>query len=514
MIHFYNKIPGLLLATGLCSVAITVAGCNSVGNSDSNVVYYRDYGAKGDGVTDDFDAIIAAHAAANKTGATVRATAGAKYYIGGAAKTARVETNTDWRNAEFIIDDSAVQKNGAVWRDSWIFDIVSAQPATQITSVQTFSKGQEKLELSLPYAAVLAATDSSTRRYIRRGPNENPGTSQTDVFIVDKDGNVDPSAPIIWDFQRVTSLTAYPIDEQVLTITGGKFTTIANRGVADDNYMKRGIRVMRSNTVIDGLVHLITQEGDQGAAYDAFIKFENCANVTIRNSTLTGHRGYRQANGVTRGSYDINATRTISLSVINCDQTNAITNSRWWGIFASNYSKNILFDHVKFSRFDAHQGVRNVTILNSELGYQSISIIGSGLMRVENTKVYSDRFIGLRDDYGSTWEGEVLIRDCTLAPITQFANARIIDTNNDGQWDFGYPCYMPETITIDGFTVEEAFAPASYNGILLVRAVNTGVHEPFPYALTKTINLSRFVSKMPFRMPNSYISSQIEVRQN
>ena len=133
MRNFYGKIPGLLSAIGLCSAAFIASDCSSVRNGESgppnaNVVYYSEYGAKGDGVTDDFDAIIAAHAAANKTGATVRADAGAKYCIGGAAKTARVETDTDWRDAEFIIDDSAVQKTGAAaWRDSWIFDVASTQ---------------------------------------------------------------------------------------------------------------------------------------------------------------------------------------------------------------------------------------------------------------------------------------------------------------------------------------------------------------------------------------------------
>ena len=58
----------------------------------AQAIYYSEYGASGDGVTDDFDAIISAHAAANEAGLKVRADAGATYYIGAARKTAQVQT--------------------------------------------------------------------------------------------------------------------------------------------------------------------------------------------------------------------------------------------------------------------------------------------------------------------------------------------------------------------------------------------------------------------------------------
>ena len=48
---------------------------------EKDFVVYSAFGAKGDGVSDDFDAIIAAHAEANRTGKKVRADQGAVYYI-------------------------------------------------------------------------------------------------------------------------------------------------------------------------------------------------------------------------------------------------------------------------------------------------------------------------------------------------------------------------------------------------------------------------------------------------
>ena len=71
--------------------AATALGCLalSAAAAPPDYIAYSEYGAVGDGVTDDFDAIIAAHAVANDAGLPVRADPGAAYYIGDHAKTAR-----------------------------------------------------------------------------------------------------------------------------------------------------------------------------------------------------------------------------------------------------------------------------------------------------------------------------------------------------------------------------------------------------------------------------------------
>jgi len=68
-------------------------------------VHYSDFGAKGDGKTDDIDAIAASHAFANQQGLVVKADEGATYYIGGKERTALIQTDTDFGTAAFIIDD-------------------------------------------------------------------------------------------------------------------------------------------------------------------------------------------------------------------------------------------------------------------------------------------------------------------------------------------------------------------------------------------------------------------------
>src|SRR5690606_14008031 len=72
-------------------------------------VRYSDFGTAGDGKKDDADAIVAAHAFATQHELPVKADEGAKYYIGGKDRTAIICTDTDFGDAEFIIDDTSTE---------------------------------------------------------------------------------------------------------------------------------------------------------------------------------------------------------------------------------------------------------------------------------------------------------------------------------------------------------------------------------------------------------------------
>ena len=99
------------------------------------------------------------------------------------------------------------------------------------------------------------------------------------------------------------------------------------------------------------------------------------------------------------------------------------------------------------SRFDSHAGLYNARISDSTLA--SISITGGGTFLIENTEIYRHDVINLRADFGSTFDGEIILRGVkqkTFRPEI----ARVISTD----WvnhDFGYKCYFPN-ITIDGFS--------------------------------------------------------------
>jgi hypothetical protein len=485
----------------------------------NGVVRYSDFGAKGDGKTDDIDAIAATHAFANEQGLSVRADDRDTYYISGKARTAVIKTDTDFGQAGFIIDDTDVAD-----RNVSVFMVSSSQQSFKPEGITHLNRNQDKLELSPAAPCLITVTDANVRRYIRFGLNQNNGSRQTDIFLVDRNGKVDTHAPIIWDFNEITDISALPIDETPLHITGGRFTTIANKAESKYTYYARNIAIRRSNVIVDGLQHRVTGEGEHGAPYNGFLNIGDCAYVTIKNSVLTGRKTYQTIGSaekpVSMGSYDLIVNRALNVSFVNCTQTNDIDDNSYWGILGSNFSKNLLYDHCTLSRFDAHQGVANATIRNSTLGHMGINAIGSGTFTVENTTVRGRTFINLRSDYGSTWQGEFIIRNCTFIPAGgRPVTASIIGGSNSGKHDFGYTCYMPERIIIEGLRIDDSHHPADYDGPAIFANFNSEMTddsyvEDFPYVRTKDVVLRdvTIVSRKPLRLSdNAFMFKDVKV---
>jgi hypothetical protein len=485
----------------------------------NGLVRYSDFGARGDGKTDDIGAIAAAHAFANQHGLLVKSDEDATYYIGGKNRTAVIQTGTDFGTAAFIIDDTDVQD-----RNAPIFLVSSSLQPFKPEGISSLQRNQKKIDISLSGTCIVTVTNSQLKRYIRFGPNQNNGSPQTDIFIADKDGNVDMDAPIIWDFDQITDINALPIDETLLTITGGRFTTIANKAESKYTYYNRGIAIRRSNVVVDGLEHRVTGEGDHGAPYGGFINVGECAYVTVKNTILTGHKTYRTIGSagvpVSMGTYDISLNRALNVSFVNCSQTNDINDNTYWGIMGSNYCKNLVYDNCVFSRFDAHMGVANATVRNSTMGHMGINAIGSGVFTVENTTVRGRTFINLRSDYGSTWQGEFIIRNCVFVPSDgRSTTASLIGGSYSGQHDFGYTCYMPEQITIDSLYINDSNHPEGYQGPAIFSNFNLDFTdgsyvEKYPYVKTKKVilnNVTTASGKILRLSDNPFMFKDVEV---
>jgi hypothetical protein len=467
-------------------------------DKDCRIIRYEDFGALGDGQTDDIAAIAKAHAFANQHGLPVRANDEATYYISGQHKPVTIQTDTDFGTAQFVIDDRNVEN-----RHAYIFEVRSAQQPLKQEELTTLRAGQKTIHDPKLKNCVVCVTDSNTRRYIRKGLNQDNGSPQNDVFLVDENGNVDANTPILWDFNQITDLAAYPIDPTPLKISGGRFTTIANAAESKYTYYARGIEIRRSNVTVDGLEHRITGEGDHGAPYRGFINIVDCANVTVRNTIFTGHKTYQTIGSagkpVSMGSYDFSIKRALNISFINCRQFNDIKDRTYWGIMGSNYCKNLLYDGCTFSRFDAHMGVANATIRNSTLGHMGINAIGQGRLTVENTTGYGWAFINLRSDYGSTWQGEFILRNCTFVPSGKDRiSVSLIEGRNDEMHDFGYTCHMPERIIIDGLHIDDSRLPKDYVGPALFADFdphgNPADKKKYPYIKTREVILKNITT--------------------
>ena len=490
--------------------------------SDGKMVTYEQFGAVGDGVADDLPAIRRAHEHANANGLPIRSRPDATYHLGRQALTAVIATDTDWNTSRFTIDDTDVDDHKAS-----LFEVRSLLEPEQL-SISRVSRDQKALDVRPSRDCHVTIENEGRKVYKRRGLNKNDGYPQHDCFILRRDGSIE--GDIDWEYETVTRVDARPIDETPLVIRGGVFTTFANRMKQDVgyNYWSRNIMITRSRTEVVGLTHYVVGETSVGHPYAGFLNIRGCAEITLRDCFATGHKIYSTIGAagkpVNMGSYDISVNEVVNFRMIGCTM-NHVTDSTRWGVIGSNFCKNIVLENCVLSRMDTHMGVSgSYTVRGCKLGHMGLNAIGRGTLTVADSTIHRNSFINLRADYGSTWEGTVVIKNCRWIPASGVANEPVLfSVTNDGMHDFGYPCYMPEEVLIDGLAVDDSNYPAGYEGLYLFSDPDDGEHDgplpphserPYPIALPQKVTIRGLTTasgKKPRVSPNPAIVRAVSV---
>ncbi len=483
-----------MLGVFFAGYTVATADNESAGNRAAvgdGVVTYEAFGAVGDGVADDLPAICKAHEYANKIGLRVRTNPKATYQLGRRALTAVIATDTDWSTSRFLIDDSQGVENHRMP----LFQVVSLLKPVPI-KIERLVRGQTRLDIQLTNDCLVLVENARHKIFIRRGLNQNDGTPQKEVFIVHRDGSLEGG--VDWDYDTVTRTEARPIDPLPLLLHGGVFTHVGNRMRQEKgyNYWSRNIRITRSNTTVDGLTQHVTGETDVGHPYGGFLDIQQCANITLRNCSIDPRKTYQTigtaGKPVSMGSYGYAASLVVNFHMLGC-RMEKIDDRNRWGVIGSNFMKNILLEDCVLSRMDVHQGVSGSYIIRRcTLGYAGLNAVGRGRLVVEESTLHGGSLITFRSDYGSPWDGDVLIRDCRWIPNAGApARPTLFNMSNDGTHDFGFPCSMPREIRIDGLFVDDSKHPSDYDGLTFFTDPLGGPKKerPYPYALTKTLTV-------------------------
>ena len=162
-----------------------------------------------------------------------------------------------------------------------------------------------------------------------------------------------------------------------------------------------------------------------------------------------------------------------------------------WGIGGTNYCKNMEYTGSTLSRLDAHAGLYNGKIIDSTVNY--ISLIGCGEFYVENSRWYasgtgdgSNSLIHLRNDYGSTWNGTISIKDVEAYAYTTSEPYVVYHTYNN--WYYGYTCHFPN-IDIDNLELYDiktktAVAPGYELPLTRAATIYAGTKRHLPISHT------------------------------
>lgn len=448
-------------------------------------IYYAEFGAKGDGVTDDFYAIKDCHDYANKWGHNVNADGpDAVYYIGnyleGKSSTtivsAIIQTNTNWHGCTFIFDDMVVPAKSACY-NSPIFHVkpgTKEKTYTQSNSpVTSLMKGATNIGWEPGKECMILVENSDIRHFIRFGNNADNGQAQQEIILVHADGTIDPSTPLHWDYEKITSLTVYDINDTPITITGGDglvratVRTMFNNARSQYNYFWRNILIERSNVTIQNINHVVEgekpeTEGGTGAPYKGFIRANYCNNVLVQNVMIHKLKGYHLETDKNNsmGSYEMGSSYSNNVTWKNMTQNefyNADGSVSGQGLMGTGYCKNMSLLDCHLHSFDAHQGIYNVTLKNSI--FEHINFIGDGTITLEDVTIYVDPkkyAINLRSDYGSWWRGDIYLKNFTIKydPNRTTSSKAIYLINSIwNNHDFGHICYLPQNIYMENINV-------------------------------------------------------------
>ena len=331
---------------------------------DRDYVTYEDFGAVGDGKTEDFGAIYKTHEYANEYGLTVKGTPGKTYYIKDTTLgtdevfVAKIKTNVDWCGANFIIDDTdlTVMKNYECRKIAMqpIFEVLpeEAHRLEKITdpdflakiAAQGLNQKTKKIDLGLNWdgPVMIIPYNSSHGVFRRKGMTQYNGEPMHEIIVVEADGSVSEETPIMFSYAQIDSMDVYRLDPSAsLTIKNGVFTTLESRvnhylpredGTLEyiyHGYIWRDLRVMRSYTTVMNIEHKVSggftlldrvERNLEGAMYHGFFVADNANHVTFKDCIIPGRTSPGPGGG--HSSYGLKANHVNKIVLDGCVQPN------------------------------------------------------------------------------------------------------------------------------------------------------------------------------------------------
>ncbi len=369
------------------------------------------------------------------------------------------------------------------------------------------NKKSTRVALKLGYPALIIPVSSGHKVFRRLGYTGCwKGSSMQEILVIDGEGNISEETPVMFDYEGIDYITVIRLDIKPITITGGEFNTLActeNLLRFDDNgrpyyvggYIGRGLAIHRSYTTVKGVKHIIKGElpmskqvNEKGEIicvcppYGGFFQGEDADHITFEDCVLSGRRCYNYYTGGACGTYGLAASFVNKIVFKNCKQHNfwvtvdenhdihpatedtpgAVTSMSGhvvngktlimhWGIGGTNFCKNMEYIDCLLSRFDAHCGLYHGKIVNSTIN--GLEVVGHGTLTLENSRLFGrggnknagagNSIFYLRDDYASTWDGEMIIKNLDIyEKIDENTNAFIF-CHTYNNWYYGYQAKFP-----------------------------------------------------------------------
>lgn len=421
--------------------------------TNEKYITYEDVRENLNNENDDYKVMKKTHEIANQNGYKVKATSDIYHiYRIDSIQPIYIQTDTNWNGAKIIIHDEDITQASST-KSYPIIQIASNERNIIIENQEILknihiNKQTIKIEQLSGYGNCMCMIyNDKKKQYIRSEYNQNEGSDQLDIFRIDNEGNV--LNEIEWDFDNISKIVLIPIPKEEIIIENGEFQTNlpTKKSVEFFGYISRNIICKRSNTIIRNITHTLDDDEKIGEPYYGFIRIDTATQVSIKDCQLVSHR-YDNAS-----SYDLIIERATNIMLDNVVSED-IENPEKWGITGTNYTKDVIYKNCILNRIDAHCGVHNLKVQDCIIGIKGITIVGSGKLEIINSKRLKGKcFIDLRADYGSTWNGNIIIKDCTYETesIASLFYLKVWKDNGE-RHEYGYETVLPD-VYIDNLLI-------------------------------------------------------------
>ena len=350
-------------------------------NIDAETVSPRDFGASGDGIANDTDAIRKACA----SGKIVIFDSGVTYLVDG--------------NAGISVSNS-IYGNGA-----------TIKPTN--------------------YSGNVFVVNPSTAADINLSQSQLSNSGVTDSRLFNKTFNI--ASPINLGNRYGTTTPIY-VNTQVVTDGTGKFVSSPlPYSIINGNYICENVHDISLKLTITDLIIDFSELTDASVTVIRITRSNTAVNniVFYGNSDVTGESrlifvsrasfidigNIYGTTPFTQSGYIIGSFTSCDMFIHDVDCVSAYSNS--WGVIGASFINNVTYARCTLNRIDCHYYASSRYLI-TDSSVQNISIPGgNGIFVVDNSLVFSTSetvsTIYLRPDLPNIWEGKIIIQNCKLS---------------------------------------------------------------------------------------------------
>ena len=364
------------------------------------------FGAKGDGVTNDYEAFKKCITFANKNNTRVTST-GKTYYVSG--DPIDVYCDIKFSDSTIILDSYNQLKP--------LLRVPHDSEGEKInTTFGNVFASKNKVKEAYKNKFFVCATDVCLGKRYATGEAyyvKTPVFANGTLFAFPD--------PIVESSEAVIISNISEMDEKPVTIEGIHVKS-------DANYLPQLISVERNNTVIKNITCKFTNV--QTSAQGYIINCQNCNNIYV--------------DGLSMWIFgEETTTYKYCLSFYDCSNI-TIKNSKLYGTWehamSSHNIYNITFDNVESDGLDCHVDLwGNIHVLDCRIGTFAIGY-GDGNIIFDNTALLGNtQGAYARNDITSQYKGKIVFNNCNIATIgyedSALGSAILSDASRDQRFD-------------------------------------------------------------------------------